>query len=203
MRPRHRTPLGGSVQMAAVALVFATVAFSFTTTGRAFAHAHYDHSTPSIGQVLAAAPQRIDIYTDSEMRKLADANHISVTAADGSAVDDGITVLDDANRQHFSVGLQPNLPEGRYVVSFKTLSDVDGDTDSGKFSFYVGAGPTDAQKQLDATLNGQPVTIANPPSNAGSPPVALIAGGGVLALVAIAAGIVALSLRRRSGAAAS
>jgi copper resistance protein C len=203
MRHQNGTPSGGQIRMATIALFMAVMAFSFATTGPAFAHAHYDHSTPSIGQVLATAPQRIDIFTDSEMRRVAGANNIAVTAADGSSVDDGNTVLDDANRQHFSVGLQPDLPNGRYVVSFKTLSDVDGDTDGGKFSFYVGAGPTDAQKQLDATLNGQPVTIANPPSNAGSSPVALLAAGGVLALVLVGAGIVAFSLRRRSGAAAS
>jgi methionine-rich copper-binding protein CopC len=128
----------------------------------AFAHAHYDHSTPAIGQVLATAPARIEIYTDSEMRKTAGGNVIMVTAADGSRVDDGDTVVDDANRQHFSVGLQPNLSNGRYVVSFKTLSDVDGDTDSGHFAFYVGAGPTAEQKQQDAALSGAPIPTPAP-----------------------------------------
>jgi copper resistance protein C len=199
MTRQNRTRRGGSIKMAAVALLIAAVAFSFGTTGRAFAHAHYDHSTPSIGQVLSVAPPRIDIYTDSEMRKVAGANDIAVTAADGSRVDDGNTILDDANRQHFSVGLQPNLPNGRYVVSFKTLSDVDGDTDSGKFPFYVGAGPTDAQKQLDATLNGPAVAIATSQPNAASAPIAAITAAAVLVVLVAAVGVLLIARMRRHG----
>jgi methionine-rich copper-binding protein CopC len=167
------------------------------------AHAHYAHSEPSISQVLQAAPARVDIYTDSDMRKLAGANVITVTGSDGSRVDDGNTIVDDANRQHFSVGLQPNLPNGRYVVSFQTLSDVDGDTDHGKFAFYVGAGPTAAQQQLDAQLNG-PIpsnllpSASSAPSGSSGPQIPLavpLTGAVALALVlATGAGVV---LRRR------
>lgn len=152
----HQSPLVAR-RCIAFGMMLALVAMAFAGTKMALAHAHYDHSMPSIGQVLATVPERVDIYTDSEMRKTADANVIMVTAADGSRVDDGSTLVDDTNRRHFSVGLQPNLPNGRYVVSFKTLSDVDGDTDSGRFAFYAGAGPTAEQKQLDAALNGAPV----------------------------------------------
>jgi methionine-rich copper-binding protein CopC len=103
---------------------------------------------------MAVAPARIDIYTDSDMAKISGKNTITVTDAAGEEMDDGNTVLDDADRRHFSVGLRPNLPPGRYVVSFVTLSDADGDTDRGHFAFYVGNGPTAAQKALDAQLSG-------------------------------------------------
>jgi methionine-rich copper-binding protein CopC len=179
--------------LALVALVAALL-----PSGLALAHAHYDHSTPSIGQVLATAPQRVDIYTDSEMRRVAGGNVITVADASGNSVDDGNTVLDDNNRQHFSVGLQPNVPPGRYVVSFKTLSDVDGDADSGKFAFYVGAGPTDAQKQLDATLNGQPISLSDSrPSARSSTSVALFgAAGALVALLGAAAALIVAHSRR-------
>jgi methionine-rich copper-binding protein CopC len=172
----------------------------FITVGAALAHAHYDHSTPSIGQVLAASPQRVDIYTDSEMRKAAGANDIAVTAADGSRVDDGNTVVDDANRQHFSIGLRPNLPAGRYVVAFKTLSDVDGDTDSGKFSFYVGVGPTDAQKQLDATLNGQAVPEPAQQATNSSPRLVLFGAGSALIVLLLGLAAFVIYRSRRNNA---
>jgi methionine-rich copper-binding protein CopC len=172
-----------------------------TETDHALAHAHYAHSQPSIGQVLATAPLRVDIYTDSDMRKLAGANVISVTGPDGTEVDDGNTVLDDTNRQYFSVGLLPNLPPGRYVVSFKTLSDEDGDVDSGRFAFYIGAGPTEAQKSQDAGLNG-PVQFAAGPTARSGPRVSttlLVTAGGVIVLLTlVTAGTVAL--RRKRGA---
>ena len=116
------------------------------------AHARYDHSTPMPEQVLPASPARIDIYTVQDMRKIAGANEITVTGPSGTNVDAGATAVDDANRRHFSVALQPNLPAGRYLVSFKTLSDQDGEMDNGSFAFYVGTGPTAAQKTADAAL---------------------------------------------------
>jgi len=171
----------------------------FAAADRALAHAHYSHSQPSIGQVLTTAPASVDIFTDSDMRKLAGANVISVAGPDGSQVDDGNTVVDDANRQHFSVGLNPNLPPGRYVVSFKTLSDVDGDTDGGKFTFYVGTGPTDAQKAQDASLNGPPVAIATAPANSATSNrsvLAVVARAGIVLVLAVAAGGVLLWRRQ-------
>src|SRR5579864_8501234 len=86
------------------------------------------------------------------MRKISGANVITVTGPDGSQVDDGNTVIDDSNRLHFSVGLKPNLPAGRYLVSFKTLSDQDGEMDHGSYAFYVGVQPTAAQLAQDKTL---------------------------------------------------
>jgi hypothetical protein len=94
----------------------------------------------------------VEVFTDSEMRKTAGGNLITVAGPDGERVDDGNTVVDDADRQHFWAALRPDLPNGRYVVSFQTLSDADGDLDHGQFAFYIGAGPTAEQQRLDATL---------------------------------------------------
>jgi len=170
----------------------------FAAADRALAHAHYSHSQPSIGQVLTTAPASVDIFTDSDMRKLAGANVISVAGPDGSQVDDGNTVVDDANRQHFSVGLKSSLPPGRYVVSFKTLSDADGDIDGGKFAFYVGAGPTDAQKAQDASLNGPPVaTTAAPANSTVSSRTVLPTVAAAAIVLVLAAGIGGLVLWKR------
>jgi len=187
----RRLPAGMLLALVAVLL----------SSSLALAHAHYDHSTPAIGQILSTPPARIDIYTDSEMRKTAGGNAIIVTSADGTRMDDGDTVVDDANRQHFSVGLPPNLPNGRYVVSFQTLSDADGDTDRGRFAFYVGAGPTSEQKQLDAVLNGAPSAAATQRArgsiSVATPPPAAVAAG-VAVLVIIGAGGLTLFMRKRN-----
>lgn len=118
----------------------------------ALAHARFDHSMPSPGEVLSASPSRVDIFVVQDLRKVTGADQITVTGLDGSRVDDGATVVDDNNRRHFSVGLLPHLPQGRYLVNFKTISDEDGETDHGQFAFYIGVQPTVQQKAEDQQL---------------------------------------------------
>lgn len=117
------------------------------------AHARYDHSTPAQGAVVPTAPARVDIYTAQDMAKISAVTSITVANDQRQKVDTGDTTVDDANRRHFSVGLQPNLPPGRYVVSFMNQSDEDGEQDHGQFAFYVGQQPTAQQKTADAALN--------------------------------------------------
>jgi len=133
------------------------------------AHARYDHSTPSPGQVVATSPPAVDIFTAQDMRKTTGADEITVTDPNQNRVDTGNSVVDDSNRRHLSVGLQPNLPPGRYLVAFKTLSDEDGEADHGQFAFYVGAPPTSDQKAADAKLALTTATEdeAPPPSHTG------------------------------------
>ena len=118
----------------------------------ASAHARYDHSTPGQEQVVPTSPPQVDIYTAQEMAKISDVTQITVQNDQGQQVSTGPTTIDDADRRHFWVALQPNLPPGRYVVSFKNQSDEDGEQDHGQFAFYVGQGPTAAQKAQDAAL---------------------------------------------------
>lgn len=146
------------------------------------AHARYDHSTPSPGQVLSSSPAQVEIFVAENMRKIPGANQISVTGPDGSQVDDGNTVVDDSNRQHLSVGLKPDLASGRYVVSFKTLSDADGDADHGQFAFYVGTQPTPAQKTQDARL----ALTADTEQSSTGPSTGLMIGVVIAAVVVLA-----------------
>ncbi len=158
----------------------------------ASAHARYDHGTPGPGQVLSTAPAQVDIYTTEELRKSAGANLITVTDSAGKQVQIGQATVDDSDRKHFSVGLNPSLAGGRYVVDFTTLSDDDGDTDHGRYAFYVGRDPTPKERSLDARLVNTSASAQND-SHTG-----LIAG----IIVAIAAALLlvaggALLLRRR------
>lgn len=162
----------------------------------AAAHARFDHSTPNPGQVVQTNPPRVDIYTAQDMRKLAGANDIMVTGSDGARVDDGTTVVDDSDRRHFSVGLKGNLPPGRYVVSFKTLSDEDGENDQGAFAFYVGTPPTDAQRAADQKLT---LTSKSEETESASH-TGLYIGIAVVVAVLLVAGIGGLTWWRRRAA---
>ena len=168
----------------------------------ASAHARYDHSTPGQEQVVPTSPPQVDIYTVQDMAKIGDVTQITVQNEQGQQVSTGQTTIDDANRRHFSVALQPNLPPGRYVVSFKNQSDEDGEQDHGQFAFYVGQGPTAAQKAQDAALqitsqSDAPTTTSN--SNNGTKiAIAIIATLIVAALIPIIA-LVASAGRRSRG----
>lgn len=177
-----------------ISLALAVLTLSLLFAPAAFAHARFDHSTPSPGQVLSAPPTAIDIFTAQDMRKITGANTISVQGPDGSQVDNGNTVVDDSNRRHYSVGLKANLPPGRYVVSFKTLSDEDGEADHGQFAFYLGVQPTDAQKAQDASL--QITSQSDEPAS--SSHTGLIIGIGVAVVIVIAIGGGWILMRRRS-----
>jgi len=137
---------------AAVAASVSVALWLLATGGVVWAHARYDHSTPAQGETVAASPARVDIFTVQEMKKDTPNTVITVVDPGNLQVDTGDTAIDDADRKHFSVGLKPNLPPGRYLVSFKNVSDEDGEADHGQFAFYVGTGPTAAQKALDSKL---------------------------------------------------
>src|SRR5688500_6332031 len=83
-----------------------------------FAHAAFDRSSPSPGQVLSSAPATVEIFTSQDMRRQGGSNVITVEDERGTRVDSGDARIDDANRRRMTAGLRPNLPNGRYVVRF-------------------------------------------------------------------------------------
>lgn len=133
-----------------VAVLCATVAalgFGVVSAG-----ARFDHSQPSPGEVLVSSPQRVDIYTHRTTSAAPGDTQMIVTDRDQRRVDLGDTSVDPADHHHASVGLQGNLPPGRYIVSFKTLGEDDLDHDGGNFAFYVRMQPTGPDRAADATL---------------------------------------------------
>lgn len=177
-------------------LLTTTLSLGLLTTLPALAHARFDHSTPSPEQVLSTSPPAVEIFTVQEMRKTAGANQITVTGPNGR-VDNNITVVDDSNRKHFSVGMQPNQNPGRYLVDFTTLSDEDGEQDHGQFAFYVGAPPTADQRAEDAKLL---LTAKTDEARAPSRTGLYTAIGVVIALIVVAvwAGVYVRRSRTRS-----
>lgn len=172
-----------------------------------FAHADYERSNPPEDAVIPEAPERLDVWFAEEVQKVEGANSLTVTDANGTRVDTGDLVIDDDDRTHMSIGLQPDLPDGVYTVVWVTTSDADGDTDDGDFVFTVDASapaPTDTPSAT-ASPTPTPATPTATPT-AGASDDSDDDGSGValpLLIVLVLAGVgafLALTvLRRRRG----
>lgn len=191
--------------------------------GRVFAHAGYDRSDPEQDVVLSAPPGRVDVWFTEDVFKQEGRNFVRVFNDQGQQVSEGDGVVDDDDRTHISTTLQPDLPEGRYIIRWMTTSDEDGDTDEGAFCFYVVVGPSPEQQAECAafaeeedetpTEGAAPDTPTEPAAetptevapedtddeNDDGAPVAAIVGAviGVVAVVIVVAGGGLLLVRRR------
>jgi methionine-rich copper-binding protein CopC len=103
--------------------------------GIAHAHAAYLRSEPGADAVVATPPARVDIWFKQELFRRQGENSIRVTGPDGSIVSRGETSIDDDDRTHIWVDLQPGLPAGKYLVEWKNISLEDGHPTEGSFSF--------------------------------------------------------------------
>lgn len=146
------------------------------------AHARYEDSTPAKGEVLSASPSQVTITFTQDIQKVTGTYGIEVADEAGVNVTAGDAVINDADRTMMSVGLQPNLPPGRYVVQYENVSDADGDPWTGGFAFYVGVEPTAEQLAADAQLEPEdetPSPAATEPSStqepSGTPPASATA----------------------------
>jgi methionine-rich copper-binding protein CopC len=117
------------------------------------AAARFDHASPGPEQVVEATPVRVEIWTVRATSPDPLGTQATVTDLNQQRVDTGETTVDPADHHHFWVGLQPDLPAGRYIVSFKTLGQSDFDYDGGNYAFYVKTPPTAAQLNADRTLS--------------------------------------------------
>ena len=149
------------------------------------AHARVKSSTPGKGEVVQASPVQVVINFTQDVQKVSGSYGITVEKDGGASVTTGGAVLDDSDRAKMSVPLQPALAPGRYVVNWKNVSDEDGDSATGAFSFYVQAQPTPADLVKDTQLEAvgaeeeTPGAVTTPPTGTtptiGSPAAATAA----------------------------
>jgi methionine-rich copper-binding protein CopC len=193
VKQSHVRILGG------LALLFGAVLL--TPAGRAAAHAAYDHSTPAKDEVVPTAPSQVDVYFKQDVFKVAGQYYVRVFADDATTqVSTGDGSVDDNDRKHISAALPADLAQGRYIVKWHTVSDEDGEPDSGAFCFYVGVQATAAQQAECASFAPTPVpTIAaatvssSPPATAAAtavPTSASTSGGGGSSSTGVMIGIV-------------
>jgi methionine-rich copper-binding protein CopC len=143
---------------ALTALAVLTAATLLIPAGRAFAHAAYDHSTPAKDEVVPAPPAQIDAYFKQDIFRQAGTYYLRVFSDDNTTqVSEGDGTIDDNDRRHMFVALPAGLANGRYIVHWATLSDEDGEEDSGMYCFYIGVEPTPAQQAECASFEPTPV----------------------------------------------
>ena len=117
------------------------------------AHGGYERSEPIQNEVLSERPAAVDVWFTQEVFKQEGANFVRVFDQQNVQVSEGDGVVDDDDRTHISTALPPALGDGRYIVRWKSTSDLDQDTLEGAFCFYIGVEPTAEQEAECAALD--------------------------------------------------
>ncbi len=123
----------------------------------ASAHALLEQSSPSIGEVLARAPQQVE-FDFSENVSLS-LGYVRVVDTKGNRVDDGKTTNPGGDGSKVAIGLPSGLPDGGYIASYRVIS-ADSHPVSGAISFAIGAGKApsvDSAGTQTSTASSDPV----------------------------------------------
>jgi copper transport protein len=102
----------------------------------ATAHAVLLRSTPPTGQTLPRPPDRVQLLFSEPIDPVFSA--VRVLNDQGQPVDRGDSQVDAANDHILAVSLPPELPNGIYRVSWRSLSTIDVHPDAGEYSLFVG-----------------------------------------------------------------
>lgn len=144
----------------------------------ASAHAELVSSDPAAGSTVSTAPKQMKLVFSEALKE---SSTVDVLDASGKPVDaSGKLDLNDLDHKTYIVTL-PTLSSGTYTVKWTSVSDDDGDSESGTFNFTVAgaAQPTSAtQPTSAATSVSQPTSAAQPTSMPASTaqPTAVAAG---------------------------
>ena len=151
------------------ALFVVAVIAAFVSPASVSAHSDYERSVPARDEVVQAAPALIDVFFTQEVFRQEGSNFVRVFDSSGTQVSDGDGVIDDDDRTHISATLQPDLPPGRYIVRWKTLSDIDGDDDEGAFCFYIAVQPSPSEQEECAAFAEEGETPGAPTTEPAGP----------------------------------
>jgi methionine-rich copper-binding protein CopC len=188
------------IGLALSVVVLAGLAFDASP---AQAHAKFDFAVPAEGTVLAESPDTVEIFFTQDVRRAGGLPTAIVVNESGDDVSLE-TTLDDDNRRRVVIDMPPALPDGRYTVIWRALSDDDGHDGQGAFHFFVGepTGDTPAPTETpvdgtsDPTSTPEPTATPKPTLNDGDdsndsdgvPVWGLIVGIAAAALIAGVAG---------------
>lgn len=123
----------------------------------AWAHAELEKSEPAAGARLTSAPEEVRL---SFSQAIAAGTTAKVLDANGTQVNTqaGMIDLNDLDRKTFVVPL-PSMPPGTYTVEWTSVSEQDGDSESGTFTFTIAAA---AQPTIGATQSPVATPAAQP-----------------------------------------
>lgn len=102
----------------------------------AYAHAFLVSTTPQQGERLTEPPASVGLRFSEPV--IPDSAEVRIRTSEGGSVDGG-----RLQRQPDGLGVElplPRLREGVYVVSWRSVSAVDGHEEAGEFAFAVGGG---------------------------------------------------------------
>ena len=133
----------GTAKLLLVAVLLAAIHYPLTTA--VLAHADYDSSVPAADEVVAQAPQRVQVWFTQDLFRREGQNNLEVYGPDNQRVDQGDAAIDDDNRKLMTVSLQSDLADGIYTVRWRTLSADDGDDAEGEFQFTIQADEPEAE----------------------------------------------------------
>ena len=148
-------------------LIGILIAGGLLFTETAHAHSAYVHSNPGADAVIATSLTKVEIWFSQELFRRKGENVIHVSGPDGREVSSGETQIDDDDRTHIWVELNPNLPAGKYLVEWKNISVEDGHSTEGSFNFSI-----DSQAAVTSTPMGESnalPTLTNTPLPASTP----------------------------------
>jgi copper resistance protein C len=113
-----------------------TVAFAATLAlaAPASAHAFLDHAEPPVGSSMQEAPRQLSLWFTEDLEPAF--SGVTITDAQGHAVNAGKTQVDSHNRRLMHVPLKV-LGPGSYRVNWHVLS-VDTHRTQGNYSLTVG-----------------------------------------------------------------
>ena len=106
--------------------------FAVFGASTAWAHAHLDHASPTIGSTVETAPREVALWFTENLEPAFSTVH--VMDASGARVDQGKAQVSSNTMR---VGLTALAP-GTYSVRWHAVS-VDTHTTEGSFTFHVGA----------------------------------------------------------------
>jgi copper transport protein len=147
--PRIVSALLGARPLAALVVAVALFALAPSQT---FAHAELDKSTPGTGGQLDAPGQILATFTEAVEPSFSE---LQVLDVNRKRVDLGDTQGTLGNPKGLTVSV-PQLPDGTYLVAWRTLSAVDGHVVRGVFPVVVGAGG------LQVPVEDNAVFVPNP-----------------------------------------
>ncbi len=195
MKARVSTRHGGLFYRLAI-VIAALVLVALVGARAASAHAHLESSSPADGATVASGLTQVTLTFSEEVS--VDQSSAQLTSADGSAISGATSAVDRANRNTLTI-TTPALPDGKYTVTWRAVTEDDNGITNGTFSFTVGSGGgTSAGGMSDAGGTGNADATGaggTPLPSTGSGDANLLTGVGlVLAALLLVAG----TLVRRS-----
>jgi copper transport protein len=132
---RRRVPRRSRLRLVVIALAV-VAGVLLVSAPAASAHAVVVSSNPADGERLATAPTAVSIQFSESIS--ADLGGLRVVSSSGRSVDAG---TDTVSGPTLSVALEPDLPDGTYVATYRVIS-ADGHPVKGALVFAVGDAST-------------------------------------------------------------